>query len=120
MDDFVPAPIKPEIAFEDLEKIDVRVGSIREVLDVDGADKLAKLIVTFGDHERTILAGLKTERDDLQALVGVQALFVVNLKPRKMRGETSEGMLFDLGYADELLPCLALPERRVPDGTRAG
>jgi tRNA-binding protein len=52
--------------------------------------------------------------------VGRQALFVVNLQPRKMMGEVSEGMLFDLGYADGVTPCLAVPECPVPDGTRAG
>ena len=45
---------------------------------------------------------------------------MVNLAPRKMAGEMSEGMLFDLGYEDGIVPCLAVPEREVPDGTRAG
>jgi tRNA-binding EMAP/Myf-like protein len=47
-------------------------------------------------------------------------LFVVNLEPKKMMGELSEGMLFDLGYADGIKPALAVPERMVPNGTRAG
>jgi tRNA-binding protein len=51
---------------------------------------------------------------------GKQALFVVNLEPRKMRGVISEGMLFDIGYADGVKPVLALPENSVPNGTRAG
>jgi tRNA-binding EMAP/Myf-like protein len=58
------------------------------------------------------------------ATVGVrnrsQALFVVNLEPRKMAGETSEGMLFDIGAADGLLPAIAVPERPLPDGVCAG
>jgi len=45
---------------------------------------------------------------------------VVNLESRKMAGELSEGMLFDLGYADGITPALAMPERPVPNGTRAG
>jgi len=45
---------------------------------------------------------------------------VVNLEPKKMRGEVSEGMLFDLGYADGVTLALAMPERRVPNGSRAG
>ena len=52
--------------------------------------------------------------------MGKQALFVVNLEPRKMRGVLSEGMLFDIGYADGVRPVLAMPENPVPDGTRAG
>jgi len=45
---------------------------------------------------------------------------VVNLEPRKMAGEISEGMLFDIGYADRVTPVLLVPERAVPNGTRAG
>jgi len=79
-----------------------------------------KLTVNFGDHTRTILAGIKKERTDPREVEGRQALFVVNLEPRKMAGEVSEGMLFDIGYADGVTPSLAGPERRVPNGTRAG
>jgi tRNA-binding EMAP/Myf-like protein len=68
----------------------------------------------------TILAGIRKERANPRELEGRQALFVVNLESRKIAGEVSEGMLFDLGYADGLLPALAVPERPVPDGTRAG
>jgi tRNA-binding protein len=76
--------------------------------------------VSFGDHERTIVAGLKQERANPQELEGKQALFVVNLEARKMRGVISEGMLFDIGYADGVIPVLAVPESPVPEGTRAG
>jgi tRNA-binding protein len=115
-----PAPIKPLITFADLEKIDVRVGTIVRVEDVKGSDKLLKLTVDFGDHQRTILSGMKQEREDPQVIVGRQALFVVNLPPKKMMGETSEGMLFDIGYADGVTPALAVPESPVPNGSRAG
>jgi len=50
----------------------------------------------------------------------LQALFVVNLAPKKMAGELSEGMLFDIGYADGIVPVLAQPEKTVPNGTRVG
>ena len=76
--------------------------------------------VDFGDHTRTIPAGLKHERADVREIEGKQALFVVNLPPREMAGEMSEGMLFDIGYADKITPVLATPERPVPNGTRAG
>jgi tRNA-binding protein len=87
---------------------------------VTGSDKLLKLTVELGNIHRTILAGMKQERENPQELVGKQALFVVNLEPRKMMGESSEGMLFDIGYADGLVPVLAIPENKIPDGTRAG
>ncbi len=64
---FTPAPIKPAISLADLDRIDIRVGTILSAEDVTGSDKL---------------------------------LFVVNLDPKKMLGELSEGMLFDIGYAD--------------------
>jgi len=115
-----PAPIKPEISIDDLEKLDIRVGAIESVADVPDSKKLMKLTVDFGDHSRTILAGIKQERADPHEITGLQALFVVNLPPRKMAGEFSEGMLFDIGYADGVTPVLAVTERPVPNGSRAG
>ena len=115
-----PAPIKPIVGIEVLESLDIRVGTIISVEDVPGSSKLVRLSVDFGDHIRTILAGLKRERAVPQEIEGKQALFVINLKPRTMAGETSEGMLFDIGYVDEIAPVLAVPERPVPNGVRAG
>jgi len=114
------APLKPTISYDLLEQVDIRVGTILSVEDVPGSDKLVRLTVDFGNHRRRILAGMKKERADPQEIEGRQALFVVNLAPRKMMGEVSEGMLFDIGYADHLTPVLAVPESPVPDGTRAG
>lgn len=120
MDDFKPAPPKATIPFDVLEQIDVRVGTILAVGEVPRSDKLVRLTVNFGDHERTILVGMKNEREDPKVIEGRQALFVVNLAPRRMMGEESQGMLFDIGHADGLRPVLAVPESTVPDGTRAG
>ncbi len=120
MDSIDPAPIKGTIDFAAFESIDIRVGTILRVDDVEDSNKLVKLTVDFGDHRRTILAGMKQERDDPREIEGKQALFVVNLAPRKMAGEVSEGMLFDIGYADGINPVLATPEASVPDGCRAG
>jgi tRNA-binding protein len=114
------APIKPIITMEELEKIDVRVGTIESVKDVAGADELVQMVVDFGDRKATVVAGLKKERADPGEIAGRQALFVVNLEPRRIRGVTSEAMLFDIGYADGILPRLAVPETPVPNGTRAG
>ena len=115
-----PAPLKSQIDLSVLEQIDVRVGRILSVRDIAGSDKLVQLRVDFGDHQRTIVSGIKTERADPAEIEGRQALFVVNLAPRKMRGVMSEGMLFDIGYADGVHPVLAVPEAPVPNGTRAG
>jgi tRNA-binding protein len=120
MSEFTPAPVKPIVAFAALETLDIRVGTILRVEEVAQSEKLMKLTVSFGDHTRTILAGIKKERNDPREIEGKQALFVVNLEPRKMAGEISEGMLFDIGFADGVTPALAMPERAMPDGVRAG
>ena len=118
--EFGPAPVKSTATIEDLDRLDIRVGTVLRVEDVPKSSKLVKLVVSFGDHERQILAGIKAEREDPGELEGHQALFVVNLEPRTMAGELSEGMLFDIGYADGIVPVLAKPERPVPDGSRLG
>ena len=115
-----PAPLKSTITLKDFERVDIRVGTIDEVRDVPGSDKLVELRVNFGDHTRTILAGMKQERANPREIEGRQALFVVNLETRRMLGRVSKGMLLDLGHADGLVPVLAVPERPVPNGTRAG
>lgn len=114
------APVKATISHAEFQKVDIRVGTIERVDLVEKADKLVKLIVNFGNHRRQILAGIKAERAHPAEIIGRQALFVVNLEPREMMGEVSEGMLFDLGYADDITPVLAVPERPVPDGVQAG
>ena len=113
-------PVKPTIQFQDLEKIDIRVGTIEQGEDVPASDKLVRLTVDFGDFKRTILVGMKKERNNPKEIEGKQALFVVNLEPRKMMGEMSEGMMFDIGYANEIVPVLAMPEKTVPNGACAG
>ena len=115
-----PAPVKPPISIADVEKLDVRVGTIVSVEDVPKSAKLVRLRVDFGDHTRVVLAGMKAERADPREILGMQALFVLNLEPRRMAGEVSEGMLFDIGYLDGITPVLAVPEKVVPNGARAG
>lgn len=113
-------PVKPSITSEDLDKLDIRVGTIEKVEDIEASDKLIRLTVDFGEFKRTILVGMKQERENPAEIEGKQALFVVNLEPRKMMGEMSEGMVFDLGYANGITPMLAMPENPVPNGTCAG
>jgi len=79
-----PAPVKSVVGIETLEALDIRVGTIERVEEIPGSEKLMKLIVNFGDHSRTILAGIKKERENPREIEGRQALFVLNLKPRKM------------------------------------
>src|SRR4051812_28461055 len=136
---FRPAPAKLLVDPAVLEQLDVRVGTIRAVAPVANADRLALLTVSFADRDRTIVAGLRTERPSLDAIVGRQALFVVNFHPKKIRGHVSEGMLFDVicppkktgahvwegmlsggGFAAGWRPAFAMPEWPAPGGVRAG
>jgi len=112
--------VKPIINFSDLEKIDIRVGTIEKVEDIEKSDKLVRLTVDFGEFKRNILVGLKKERDNPKEIEGKQALFIVNLAPKEMFGEMSEGMLFDIGYSNEIIPVLSVPEKSVPNGVCAG
>ncbi len=78
-----PSPVKPPIQPAELERVDIRVGTIVEVRDVPGVDRLVELVV---------LTGMKKERANPREIEGLQALFVVNLEPRRMMGRVSEGM----------------------------
>ena len=112
--------IKAEIKMSDLEKVDIRGGTIELVDDVPKSDKLVKLTVNFGTFKRTILVGLKKERENPGEVEGKQALFVVNLAPREMFGIESHGMLWDIRNEDGIVPVLAMHEKTVPNGTRVG
>lgn len=114
------ADIKPQISIEDLAKIDIRVGTIVSITEIERSRDLVHAIVDLGTERRNVIIGMKRERADVQEVVGRQALFVVNLPPRKMSGIVSEAMLFDIGYGDGITPVLAMPEKPVPNGTRAG
>ena len=114
------SPIKPRISLAILQRVDIRVGTVLSVQDIPGSDQLMQLLVDFGDHQRSIVAGIRQERSDPNEIVGRQALFVVNLEPRKLKGVLSEGMLFDIGYEDGITPVLAVPEKPVPNGAGAG
>ncbi|MGI9328961.1 MAG: hypothetical protein ACR2PZ_27335 [Pseudomonadales bacterium] len=113
-------PIKPNVTIEDIDKLDVRVATIESVDEIAKSRKLMKLTLNLGDHTRTIVAGIKNEREDPKEIEGLQCLVIVNLEPRELAGVLSEGMIFDIGYADGIVPVLSVPEKTVPDGTRVG
>lgn len=114
------APVKPNVTIDEIDAIDVRVGKIIDVEDIPSSRKLVSLLVDFGDFTRHISVGFKVEREDPREVIGKQALFIVNLPPKKMAGVISEGMIFDIGFQDNIKPVLAVPEYEVPNGTRLG
>ncbi len=109
---------KPQITIDDLDKIDVRVGTIENAQTVEGSEKLLKLTVNFGEFSRTIFSGIKKDFPDPSVIINKQALFVVNLQPRKMMGEMSEGMLFGIITPTDKYT-LAVPFEEVPNGSEA-
>jgi methionyl-tRNA synthetase len=88
--------VKPDISYEDFDKIDLRVGKVLEAEKVPKADKLLKLTVDLGFEKRTILSGI-AEYYKPEELVGKLVTVVANLAPRKIRGIESQGMLLMAG-----------------------
>ena len=86
----------PEITVDDFAKIDIRIAKILAAETVDGADKLLKLTVDIGDAQRTVFAGIRSAYTPEQ-IVGRLTVVLANLKPRKMRFGTSEGMVLAAG-----------------------
>lgn len=104
------------LQFEDFLKVDMRVGLITECEDVEGSDKLLKMQVDLGDlGKRQILAGVKKHYTP-ESLIGKQGVFVVNLKPRKMMGMPSEGMM--LVSLDEEGMQRMIPEGMIKPGSK--
>ncbi|MBK7762279.1 MAG: methionine--tRNA ligase [Bacteroidetes bacterium] len=85
-------PIKPEITFEDFDKIDLRVGKIVHAEKVEKADKLLKLTIDLGNEQRTVVSGIAMHYTP-DEIIGLQVSVVANLAPRKMRGIESKGMI---------------------------
>ena len=81
-----------EVSFEDFKKLDIRVGRIKDVQDIEGSKNLIKLIVDFGAEERQAIAGLKNyySKEDL---VDKEFVFVLNLERKKFMGEESQCMI---------------------------
>ena len=92
--------IKPTINYDDFAKIDLRIATIIEADVHPNADRLLKLQVDLGTERRQICAGIK-EHYDPASLVGKQVVVVVNLEPRTIRGEVSNGMLLAASGHDQ-------------------
>jgi methionyl-tRNA synthetase len=132
----VPAPEKPEkpekpkmeetkkpaeettgiITIDDFAKVQLRVGRVFEAEPLEGSDKLLKLQVHIGEEKRQIVAGIRANYSP-EDLIGRQVVVVYNLKPAKLRGTESQGML--LAATDENGGAILLqPDREAPEGTQ--
>lgn len=103
------------LSFKDFQKLDLRVGTIKTVEAVEGANKLVKIIVDIGSEERQIVAGI-AERYKPDELIGKQIVVVTNLEPAKIRGVESNGMLLAADAAPEI--SILVPLREVPNGSK--
>ncbi|MFH1721923.1 MAG: methionine--tRNA ligase subunit beta, partial [Candidatus Altiarchaeota archaeon] len=109
---------KEMVEFEEFQKLELRIATIKEVKQHPNADKLLLLNVDVGElGERQLVAGIK-ERYSEKELVGRQIVVVTNLKPAQLRGEESQGML--LAADENGKPILLQPDKKVKAGTKVG
>jgi methionyl-tRNA synthetase len=111
----VPSAEREEITIEDFGKLDLRVARILEASEIEGADRLLKLRIDLGGETRQLVAGIKKSYPP-EALVGKHIVVVANLKPTKLRGVESQGMLLAASTDDG--PVLATFEKEVAPGSR--
>jgi methionine--tRNA ligase beta chain len=109
--------IKGIITFDEWQKINLVVGEIIEVEEIENADKLYKLTVDIGEETRTVCAGIKQyySKDELK---GKRIIFLANLAPRKMKGIMSEGMILAAVNKDESEVVLLSPESDIEVGSK--
>ena len=101
-------PIKDEITIEDFEKIDLRVVKVKACEPVKGAKKLLKLTVELGGEERQVISGIAKFYKP-EELVGKNVVLVANLKPVKLRGELSQGMILAASTDDDSMLSVVNP-----------
>ena len=109
--------VENPIGIEDFDKVDIQVVEILEADKVKGADKLLKFKVSLGDHARQILSGIAKFYPEPEKLVGKKVLAITNLKPRKMKGEISQGMLLSAEHNGSLQ--LLEVDKMIPAGSKA-
>ncbi len=108
-------PVKPNVSFEDFQKMDIRVGTVLDCQKVPKADKLLQFRIADGLEERTILSGIAAYYPNPEELIGTQVCFIANFEPRKLRGIFSEGMILSAEDADGKL-VLIQPKIYVTNG----
>lgn len=105
------------INIDDLKKVEISIGEILSVEEIEGSDKLLKLSVNFGEEKpRTVLSGIKKYFPEREKLVGVKCAFVTNLEPRPLMGMTSEAMILATG--DEAAFSLLLANENISPGSK--
>jgi methionyl-tRNA synthetase len=101
-DQQAPGDQADTIQIDDFARVELRVARIIEATTVEGADRLLKLTLDVGDHQRTVFSGIREAYGDPSALVGELTVVVANLAPRKMRFGVSEGMVLAAGEGSDI------------------
>ena len=114
-----PASVKPQVAFDDFGKMDIRVGTVLECSKVPKADKLLQFKLDDGMGGRTIVSGIAKYYPEPEKLVGMQVCFIANFEPRKLKGVVSEGMILSAEDRDGRL-VLVTPSQLVASGVNVG
>ena len=114
-DEVVMEPIKPEITIEDFEKLDLRVAKVIKAEKVEKADKLLKLTVQMGNEERVVVSGIAKHYSP-EDIIGKNVVVIANLKPVKLRGIMSNGMIL-AGATDDCLKVVSVDDE-IPTGTQ--
>lgn len=112
------APQKPNVAFDDFSKLDLRVGKVLECVKVPKADKLLQFLIDDGMGKRTIISGIAAWYKP-EDLVGKQVCFIANLEPRKLKGIESQGMILSVEDGGGNLS-LITPSKDVEPGCQIG
>jgi methionyl-tRNA synthetase len=107
--------MESKIKFDDFVKLDLRVGKIVECTNLEKSDKLFKLKVDFGDFQRQILSGIR-DYYKISDLLGKQAVFIINLPDRKIRGELSEGMILCADDGKNVI--FISPKKKISNGAK--
>lgn len=108
-------PLKESIEYDDFQKLDIRVALVKNCEYVEKADKLLKFTLDIGLEERTVLSGIRSFYPDPNVFIGKKVLLLANLKPRKIRGIMSEGMILSAAEDDDsLLETLLVTKELTP------
>ena len=105
------------VEFNDWNKLDLRVGQIVEVENIESADKLYKMVIDIRSEKRTVCAGLK-QYYSKEDLMNKRVILFVNLTPRKMRGIESQGMILAAVSDDESKVRLIQPDAEIEVGSK--
>lgn len=110
---------KKAIQFDDFDKVEIRVAEVKEVQRVEGSEKLLAFRLDAGDgQDRQILSGIAAYYPDPQVLLGKKLQIVANLKPRKMMGLVSQGMILSAEFEDRL--SVITVDDAIPNGSILG